>query len=52
MTINPYSQVSYAPSGGTGNVVADYDGPDCWQQDPSNGAFDDASAFKVMAFRG
>ena len=44
---NSYSQSSYAVSGGTWNVVAYYSGPDCWQQDPGNGAFDDISAFKM-----
>ena len=46
-TVTPYSQSSYAASGGTWNVVAYFDGPDCWQQDPGNGAFDDSAAFKM-----
>ena len=47
---NPLSQTSYACSGGTWNVVAYFDGPDCWQQDPGNGAFDDASAYPASSF--
>jgi prepilin-type N-terminal cleavage/methylation domain-containing protein/prepilin-type processing-associated H-X9-DG protein len=45
VTDNPYSQTSYAPSAGTWNVVAYLSGPDCWQQDVGNGAFDDYSAY-------
>ncbi len=45
VTENPYSQASYAPSGGTWNIVAYLSGPDCWQQDAGNGAFDDYSAY-------
>jgi prepilin-type N-terminal cleavage/methylation domain-containing protein/prepilin-type processing-associated H-X9-DG protein len=47
---NVYSQTSYAPSGGTWNVVAYYAGPDCWQQDMGNGAFDDAAVYRPQAF--
>jgi prepilin-type N-terminal cleavage/methylation domain-containing protein/prepilin-type processing-associated H-X9-DG protein len=42
---NPYSQTSYAPSGGTWNIVAYLAGPDCWQQDAGNGAFDDYTSY-------
>lgn len=49
-TSNCYSQTSYALSGGTWNVVAYYSGPDCWQQDIGNGAFDDYTAFKLSDF--
>ena len=45
-TDNPYSQTSYACSGGTWNVVAYISGPDCWQQDPGNGAFDDFTSYR------
>ncbi len=48
---NYYSQTSYAPSGGTWNVVAYYSGPDCWQQDVGNGAFDDATVYAPMNVR-
>ncbi len=47
----PSAQTSYAPSGGTWNVVAYYSGPDCWQQDPGNGAFDDATVYRTSSFR-
>jgi len=46
-----YAQTSYFPSGGTWNTLAYYSGPDCWQQDPGNGAFDDANAYRVADFR-
>ena len=46
-----HSQTSYAPSGGTWNVVAYYSGPDCWQQDLGNGAFDDATSYGSASFR-
>lgn len=49
-TSNCYSQTSYAFSGGTWNIVAYYAGPDCWQQDISNGAFDDYAAFTIASF--
>jgi prepilin-type N-terminal cleavage/methylation domain-containing protein/prepilin-type processing-associated H-X9-DG protein len=45
ITTNPYSQTSYAPSGGTWNIVAYLSGPDCWQQDAGNGPFDDYTAY-------
>ena len=47
----PHAQTSYAPSGGTWNVVAYFSGPDCWQQDPGNGAFDDMTAYGTKSFR-
>ncbi len=47
---NAYSQTSYVPSGGTWNVVAYYSGPDCWQQDAGNGAFDDATSYQPGSF--
>jgi prepilin-type N-terminal cleavage/methylation domain-containing protein/prepilin-type processing-associated H-X9-DG protein len=43
---NPYSQASYACSAGTWNIVAYFSGPDCWQQDYGNGAFDDYTAYR------
>jgi prepilin-type N-terminal cleavage/methylation domain-containing protein/prepilin-type processing-associated H-X9-DG protein len=46
---NPSSQTSYAPSGGTWNIVAYLSGPDCWNQDIGNGAFDDFSAYSVAS---
>jgi prepilin-type N-terminal cleavage/methylation domain-containing protein/prepilin-type processing-associated H-X9-DG protein len=46
-TLNPNSQTSYTPSGGTWNTVAYLSGPDCWQQDFGNGAFDDFSSYGV-----
>jgi len=46
-----HSQTSYAPSGGTWNVVAYFAGPDCWQQDAGNGAFDDATSYSTRSFR-
>ncbi len=42
---NYYAQTSYAPSGGTWNIVAYFSGPDCWQQDVGNGPFDDATVY-------
>ena len=39
-SFNAYSQTSYFPSGGTWNTLAYYQGPECWQMDPGNGAFD------------
>jgi len=49
-TDNPYSQASYACSAGTWNVVAYISGPDCWQQDPGNGAFDDFTSYRPADF--
>jgi len=47
---NFYSQTSYFPSGGTYNTIGYYDGPNCWNNDPGNGAFDDSLAYPVSAF--
>lgn len=49
-TDNPYSQSSYACSAGTWNVVAYIAGPDCWQQDFGNGAFDDFTSYRAASF--
>lgn len=43
---NGYSQTSYFLSAGTWNVTAYYAGPDCWQQDEGNGAFDASAAYR------
>jgi prepilin-type N-terminal cleavage/methylation domain-containing protein/prepilin-type processing-associated H-X9-DG protein len=51
LTDNPYSQTSYAPSAGTWNIVAYISGPDCWQQDVGNGAFDDLTSYRVSNFK-
>ncbi len=47
---NAFAQTSYFPSGGTWNTMAYYDGPNCWNQDPGNGAFDDAAPYAASAF--
>jgi prepilin-type N-terminal cleavage/methylation domain-containing protein/prepilin-type processing-associated H-X9-DG protein len=47
---NYYSQTSYFPSGGTWNTIGYYDGPNCWNEDPGNGAFDDSISYPVSAF--
>jgi len=47
---NAYSQTSYFPSGGTWNTIAYYDGPNCWNNDAGNGAFDDSLAYRVAQF--
>jgi type II secretory pathway pseudopilin PulG len=44
-----YSQTSYFPSGGTWNTTAYYAGPECWNQDAGNGAFDDYTAYALAA---
>ena len=49
-SLNRYSQTSYFPSGGTWNTIGYYSGPDCWQNDVGNGAFDDSTAYKVSSF--
>ena len=49
-TNNCYSQTSYALSGGTWNTVAYFAGPDCWQQDLGNGAFDDFLSYRLADF--
>src|SRR5262249_36922290 len=41
------SQTSYFPSGGTWDTMGYASGPDCWQRDPGNGAFDDVVAYRV-----
>jgi len=43
----PASQTSYACSAGTWNVVAYFSGPECWQQDEGNGAFDDLNSYNA-----
>jgi prepilin-type N-terminal cleavage/methylation domain-containing protein/prepilin-type processing-associated H-X9-DG protein len=48
---NPYSQTSYAPSGGTWNIVAYLAGPTCADQDKGNGAFDDYTAYNAADVR-
>ncbi len=47
---NAYSQTSYFPSGGTWNTIAYYSGPECWSQNPGNGAFDTSGAYPVSGF--
>ncbi len=47
---NPFSQTSYACSAGTWNIVAYISGPECWNQDIGNGAFDDYSAYRGATF--
>jgi prepilin-type N-terminal cleavage/methylation domain-containing protein/prepilin-type processing-associated H-X9-DG protein len=47
---NGYSQTSYFPSGGTWNTIGYYSGPDCWQQDIGNGAFDDLRPYRIAEF--
>ena len=44
---NGYSQTSYFFSGGTWNTMGYFAGPDCWQQDPGNGPFDDTNAYRI-----
>jgi prepilin-type processing-associated H-X9-DG protein len=51
VTVNAYSQTSYAPSGGTWNIVAYLAGPGCCNQDLGNGAFDDFTAYHVAEVR-
>jgi prepilin-type processing-associated H-X9-DG protein len=48
---NGYAQTSYFASGGTWNTLAYYAGPDCWQQDTGNGAFDDANSYTSADIR-
>jgi prepilin-type N-terminal cleavage/methylation domain-containing protein/prepilin-type processing-associated H-X9-DG protein len=47
---NAYSQTSYFPSGGTWNTIAYYDGPNCYNNDQGNGAFDDSVPYAISAF--
>ena len=49
-SLNPYSQTSYFPSGGTYNTIAYYLGPNIWQQYPGNGAFDQLKSYKISEF--
>jgi prepilin-type N-terminal cleavage/methylation domain-containing protein/prepilin-type processing-associated H-X9-DG protein len=46
-----YSQTSYFPSGGTWNTIGYFAGPQCWNQDMGNGAFDDFTAYPVAMFQ-
>ena len=46
---NAFAQASYFPSGGTWNTIGYYAGPNCWNQDPGNGAFDDYTAYPASA---
>jgi prepilin-type processing-associated H-X9-DG protein len=48
---NGFAQTSYFASGGTWNTLAYYSGPDCWQQDVGNGAFDDANSYRSADMR-
>ena len=48
--VNSAAQTSYFPSGGTWNTLSYTSGPDCWQQDPGNGAFDDSTAYRAAQF--
>jgi prepilin-type N-terminal cleavage/methylation domain-containing protein/prepilin-type processing-associated H-X9-DG protein len=48
---NGTAQTSYFASGGTWNTLAYYAGPDCWQQDGGNGAFDDANSYSNAEIR-
>ena len=43
----PSSQTSYFASGGTWNTLFYQPGPDCWQQEQGNGAFDTFTAYRV-----
>jgi prepilin-type N-terminal cleavage/methylation domain-containing protein/prepilin-type processing-associated H-X9-DG protein len=47
---NAFAQTSYFPSGGTWNTLAYFAGPNCWNQDIGNGAFDDYTAYPASAF--
>jgi len=49
-SLNPYSQTSYFPSGGTWNTVAYYLGPEIWDQYPGNGAFDQRTCYPISSF--
>jgi prepilin-type N-terminal cleavage/methylation domain-containing protein/prepilin-type processing-associated H-X9-DG protein len=49
-SLNPYSQTSYFPSGGTWNTVAYYAGPNAWDYYPGNGAFDSKTSYQVRDF--
>ncbi len=47
---NAFAQTSYFASGGTWNTLGYYAGPNCWNQDPGNGAFDDYTAYPASAY--
>jgi prepilin-type N-terminal cleavage/methylation domain-containing protein/prepilin-type processing-associated H-X9-DG protein len=47
---NAFAQTSYFASGGTWNTLTYYAGPNCWNQDPGNGAFDDYMGYPASAF--
>ena len=47
---NAFAQTSYFASGGTWNTLAYYAGPNCWNQDIGNGAFDDYTSYPASAF--
>ena len=47
---NAYSQTSYFPSGGTWNTIGFYSGPNCWDEDIGNGAFDDKISHTIAEF--
>ena len=46
----PAAQTSYFPSGGTWNTLAYQSGPNCFNRDPGNGAFDEYSAYRIPQF--
>ncbi|HEX8199448.1 MAG TPA: DUF1559 domain-containing protein [Isosphaeraceae bacterium] len=48
---NGYSQTSYFPSGGTWNTIGYYAGPECWNAEPGNGAFDAVTAYPEASFQ-
>jgi prepilin-type processing-associated H-X9-DG protein len=52
---SPYSQTSYACSGGTWNFIVYFAGPnpttDCWRQDVGNGAFDEYTVYRSAKFK-
>jgi prepilin-type N-terminal cleavage/methylation domain-containing protein/prepilin-type processing-associated H-X9-DG protein len=45
-TYGGFAPCSYFPSGGTWNFLAYVYGPDCWQQNQGNGAFDSSQAYR------
>ena len=47
---NAFAQTSYFASGGTWNTLGYNAGPNCWNQDPGNGAFDDYTAYPASAY--
>jgi prepilin-type N-terminal cleavage/methylation domain-containing protein len=44
------AQTSYFMSGGTWNTMFYKYGPDCWQRQPGNGAFDSSQAYRAPQF--